>query len=145
MLKVGPCSGLAVKYIIMLEPDNTMLSGCKKGIPALLRFSTCLLLCSHGYPKRPPGADLGGLLVHHACSESFPVGSIFAHVLWLSTEAGPQLRSSSVCGLLAGSVERAHPHSELRGLRRRWRNNEVLGSSGRSTLSTVFHGFRMCR
>lgn len=34
-------NSLAVKYIIMLEPDNTI----------------------HGYPKRPPGADLGGLLV----------------------------------------------------------------------------------
>ena len=32
-------------------------------------------------------------------------------VLWLSTKAGPQLRSGSVCGRLA--VRLAHPHSQL--------------------------------
>ena len=70
VLKVVPCSGLAVKYIIMLEPDNTMLPGCKAHCHEPQHVS---LLCSHGYPKRPPGADLGGLLVHHACNERFPI------------------------------------------------------------------------
>lgn len=106
------CQGLGTKYVIMLEPDNTV-PFCSKPVISLCRSCgqkvkhalswafyghmsnekvvgcTCLAASRHSYIKRPPPADVGGLLVsiglqteYCACWVSFTLNVIQCCCYW---------------------------------------------------------------